>query len=40
MGMFCFKCQETVMNNGCTIKGVCGKELATAGLMGMRPSDK
>lgn len=33
MGMFCFQCQETAMNKGCTIKGVCGKEPATAGLM-------
>lgn len=23
--MFCFQCQETVKNEGCTIKGVCGK---------------
>lgn len=33
MGMFCYQCQETVLNKGCTIKGVCGKEPATAGLM-------
>ena len=26
MGMFCFQCQETAMNKGCTVKGVCGKE--------------
>lgn len=25
MSMFCFQCQETVKNEGCTIKGVCGK---------------
>ncbi len=24
--MFCFQCQETAKNQGCTIKGVCGKE--------------
>jgi len=23
--MFCFQCQETAKNSGCTIKGVCGK---------------
>ncbi len=30
--MFCYQCQETVMNKGCTIKGVCGKEEETAKL--------
>jgi len=25
MGMFCFQCQETVGNKGCTVRGVCGK---------------
>ena len=25
MMMFCYQCQETVKNTGCTIKGVCGK---------------
>jgi hydroxylamine reductase len=30
--MFCFQCQETAKNQGCTIKGVCGKEASTAGL--------
>ena len=25
MGMFCFQCQETAGNKGCTIRGVCGK---------------
>lgn len=25
MGMFCFQCQETAKNSGCTIRGVCGK---------------
>jgi hydroxylamine reductase len=23
--MFCFQCQETVKNQGCTVRGVCGK---------------
>jgi len=23
--MFCFQCQETAKNSGCTVKGVCGK---------------
>lgn len=25
MSMFCFQCQETARNSGCTIRGVCGK---------------
>ncbi|MBD3185296.1 hydroxylamine reductase [Candidatus Bathyarchaeota archaeon] len=25
MSMFCFQCQETAKNKGCTIRGVCGK---------------
>jgi hydroxylamine reductase len=25
MSMFCFQCQETVGNKGCTMRGVCGK---------------
>lgn len=24
--MFCYQCEETVKGNGCTVKGVCGKE--------------
>ncbi len=28
--MFCYQCQETAGNKGCTIKGVCGKEEGTA----------
>ncbi len=32
MSMFCFQCQETVKNQGCTVKGVCGKEETTAQL--------
>jgi hydroxylamine reductase len=30
--MFCFQCQETAKNTGCTVKGVCGKPEATANL--------
>nr|WP_055071880.1 hydroxylamine reductase [Clostridium massiliamazoniense] len=30
--MFCFQCQETAGNKGCTIKGVCGKTSDLAGL--------
>ena len=30
--MFCFQCQETARNTGCTVKGVCGKPEATANL--------
>ncbi|MBN2090608.1 hydroxylamine reductase [candidate division KSB1 bacterium] len=30
--MFCFQCQETAKNEGCTIKGVCGKNADTANL--------
>ncbi len=33
MSMFCFQCQETAGGHGCTVKGVCGKEPQTAGLM-------
>jgi len=25
MSMYCYQCQETAKNSGCTIKGVCGK---------------
>lgn len=32
MGMFCYQCQETVKNTGCTIKGVCGKNEEVAKL--------
>lgn len=32
MGMFCFQCQETVLNKGCTVKGVCGKDEEVAKL--------
>ncbi|MCD6185762.1 MAG: hydroxylamine reductase [Deltaproteobacteria bacterium] len=30
--MFCFQCQETAKNQGCTVKGVCGKSEETANL--------
>lgn len=32
MSMFCYQCQETVGNKGCTVKGVCGKEEPIANL--------
>lgn len=31
--MFCFQCQETAKGTGCTVKGVCGKQVPTARLM-------
>ena len=30
--MFCFQCQETAKNTGCTVKGVCGKPEETSNL--------
>src|SRR6056297_2954631 len=30
--MFCFQCQETAKNTGCTVKGMCGKPEETANL--------
>ncbi len=33
MGMFCFQCQETVKNQGCTVRGVCGKDERASDLM-------
>ncbi|MBN1602626.1 MAG: hydroxylamine reductase [Chitinispirillaceae bacterium] len=30
--MFCFQCQETAKNEGCTIRGVCGKSEETSDL--------
>ena len=30
--MFCFQCQETAKNQGCTIRGMCGKENTTSNL--------
>jgi hydroxylamine reductase len=32
MTMFCYQCQETVNNQGCTIRGVCGKSDEIAAL--------
>ena len=32
MSMFCFQCQETAKNQGCTVKGMCGKPESTADL--------
>ncbi len=32
MSMFCYQCQETAKNTGCTVKGVCGKNAETAKL--------
>lgn len=31
--MFCYQCQETAKNKGCTVRGVCGKTEETANLM-------
>lgn len=31
--MFCFQCQETCKNSGCTMNGMCGKKAETANLM-------
>ncbi len=33
--MFCFQCQETAKNTGCTVRGVCGKPEETADLQDM-----
>jgi hydroxylamine reductase len=30
--MFCYQCQETAKNSGCTARGVCGKDARTADL--------
>ncbi|SMG26137.1 hydroxylamine reductase [Dethiosulfovibrio salsuginis] len=30
--MYCFQCQETAKNSGCTVRGVCGKPESTANL--------
>ena len=32
MSMFCFQCQETSKNQGCTFRGICGKNEETANL--------
>src|SRR6056297_1282970 len=33
MKMFCYQCQETAKNTGCTIAGVCGKKDDLANMM-------
>ncbi len=33
MSMFCYQCQEAAKNEGCTVKGVCGKSDDVANLM-------
>ncbi|HCM14692.1 MAG TPA: hydroxylamine reductase [Candidatus Cloacimonas sp.] len=33
MSMFCYQCQETARNTGCTVRGVCGKSESLANLM-------
>jgi len=30
--MFCYQCEQTAKGTGCTVRGVCGKDPATAGL--------
>ncbi len=30
--MFCYQCQEAAKNEGCTVKGMCGKSEETANL--------
>ncbi len=32
MSMFCYQCQETAKNSGCTVNGICGKKGDTANL--------
>ncbi len=32
MSMFCYQCQETLKNTGCSVKGVCGKDEPTSRL--------
>ena len=32
MSMFCYQCQETSRNIGCTMRGVCGKSESLANL--------
>ena len=32
MSMFCYQCQETIGNKGCTVRGACGKSDTTANL--------
>ncbi|HIL71670.1 MAG TPA: hypothetical protein EYG38_17695, partial [Verrucomicrobia bacterium] len=30
--MFCYQCEQTASNTGCTITGICGKNPETAAL--------
>lgn len=32
MNMFCYQCEQTAKGQGCTVKGVCGKDYTTASL--------
>jgi hydroxylamine reductase len=32
MNMFCYQCEQTAKNQGCTVKGVCGKDAETAAM--------
>src|SRR6056297_1891751 len=32
MSMFCYQCQETLKNEGCTVNGICGKKEDVANL--------
>jgi len=32
VNMFCYQCQETLKNEGCTVNGICGKKADTANL--------
>ena len=32
MSMFCYQCQETARNTGCTVRGVCGKNAEVSNL--------
>jgi len=33
--MFCYQCQETAKNTGCSVKGICGKMEETADIEAM-----
>ena len=33
--MFCYQCQETLKNQGCTVRGVCGKDDQVANLQNL-----
>ena len=39
MSMFCFQCEQTVNNKGCTVNGACGKKSDTANLQDSLTSD-